>query len=386
MEESKFSLWARRIGAGVFLGLLLGFLIGAFRGSTVIANDLLTPQPRPAGQAVEIELVGAGRIVLPRSELTEREGVWGVSSDTGAYGQMAAVISVDAETVERSFRTLTGRFIAGETVTFDAYAAGSDPMEAFGMEFAEVRVPGPLGVHPAWFIDGERDTWVIVIHGEGLDERRQALRVLPPLADGGFPVLVITYRNDGAAPDDGGYYRWGLNEWQDVDAAIEYVHNRLPPGADPDFVLVGFGLGANIATMHLHESDFAADVRGAVLDSAVFDLGAVVDDIAAERNIPGLVKTGAKAVARIRFGLEWSDLDQLSRVDEFDVPLLILHGADDDVSPIETAQEFAAALSDIATFERFDEAQRMELWNRDPERYNQAVLSFLLRVASDGAG
>lgn len=380
MEESRLGVWLRRIGAAVAIGLIAGLLIGAFRGSTVIANDLLTPEAQPQGPEFEIQLVGAGRIVLPRSDVTEQDGIWGVTNGTGGYGQITGVISTDAETVERSFRTLAGRFIAGEMVTFDAYAAGENPTDAFALEYNEVRVPGELGVNPAWHVDGARDTWVIVVHGEGLDERRQALRILPTVADGGFPSLVITYRNDGAAPDAGDFYRWGLSEWQDVEAAIGYARNR---GAE-DFILYGFGMGANIVTMHLHQSDSAAMVRGAVLDSLVPDLGSVVDEIARERGIPAVVSAAAKGVARIRFGLEWSELDQIARAAEFDVPLLLLHGTEDDVAPIAAVDAFAAALPGSVTYERFEGARRTELWNSNPERYNASVLAFLVEVADAG--
>lgn len=380
MEESRFGLWVRRIALAIVLGILIGLLVGAFRGSTVIANDLLTPETIPPGPAFEVQLVGSGRIVLPRDETTEEPGVWGISNGEGAYGQVAGVISQDAETVERSFRTLAGRFIAGEMVTFDAYASAADPMEAHAIDYEDVRVPGPLGVNPAWYVEGDLDTWVVMVHGEGMDERRQALRVLPALVDAGYSVLVITYRNDGAAPDAGGYYRWGLAEWQDIDAALTFATNR---GAE-DFVLFGFGMGATIATMHLHESDLTANILGAVLDSPVLDLGAVVDVNAEDRGIPGIVGGAAKAVARIRFGLEWSALDQMDRVAEFDLPLLLLQGTEDDVAPVETADAFASALPGLVTYELFDGAERVELWNQDPERYNDVVVSFLVELGRDG--
>lgn len=379
MEESKLAIWVGRIAAAVVIGLAVGLFIGAFRGSTVIANDLLTPHARPLGPAFEVDLVGSGRIILPRNDLTERPGVWGVANGDGAYGQMAAVISQEAETVERSFRTLTGRFIAGDMVTLDAYAAADDPLEAFAIEYEDVRIPGNLGVNPAWFVDGPSDTWVIIVHGEGLDERAQALRVLPTLEEEGFPALVITYRNDGAAPDDGGYYRWGLSEWQDIDAAMTYARNQ---NAASDFVLYGFGMGANIAAMHLHESEYASEVRGAILDSAVVDLGDVVNGIAEERGIPGLVTTAAKAVARIRFGLEWSELNQLIRADQFDTPILLMHGTEDHVAPIAATDDFVASVAGPITYERFEGAGRAELWNIDPERYNAAVLAFLAELVT----
>jgi pimeloyl-ACP methyl ester carboxylesterase len=380
VEESRLGLWARRISIAVALGLIMALMIGAYRGSSVIADQLLVPTPPPAGEASEILLVGAGRIVLPRNELTERTGVWGVSNGGDGYGQMTGVISQDADTIERSFRTLTGRFIAGDMVTFDAYATATDPMEAHAIDFDEVRVPGPLGVNPAWWIDGSLDTCVVIIHGEGLDERRQSLRILPTLVDAGFPVLVVTYRNDGAAPDAGGYYRWGLSEWHDIDAALTWAQGSR--GVD-DFVLLGYGMGATMAMMHLHESDLAADVLGAVLDSPVLDLGAVVDSIAAERGIPGIVDGAAKAVARVRFGMEWADLDQTSRIDEFDTPLLLLQGTEDDVASVATADEFAAALPEVVTYVRFEGAGRTELWNHDPERYDEAVLLFVSSVVGE---
>jgi pimeloyl-ACP methyl ester carboxylesterase len=379
VEESRFGYWLRRIAAAVAIGLLLAMIFGAYWGSSVIGSELLTPSEREPGPQFEIGLVGAGRIVLPRNAITEQEGIWGVSNEEGAYGQMAAIISKDAETIERSFRSLRGRFIAGEMVTLDAYAVGADPMEAFAIDFDEVRVPGPLGVNPAWLISGELDTWVILIHGEGLDEREQVLRIIPEIEEMGFSALVVTYRNDSAGPDDGGYYRWGLSEWQDVEAAMEFARSR---GAE-DFILYGFGMGATIAITHLHESDATGEVLGAVLDSPVLDLGAVVDAIAQERGIPGLVDGGAKTVARVRFGLEWSKLNQMERLHQFDVPMLLLQGSEDNVAPVGTADAFAEALPELVTYERFEGARRTELWNVDAERYNTAVRLFLSELISD---
>jgi hypothetical protein len=383
VEESRLGYWLKRAGAALVISLLIGLLIGAFRGSSVIAGDLLTPGTRPPGPQFEVELVGAGRIKLPRSDTTERVGIWGVTNEEGAYGQMAAVITRDAESVERSFRTLSGRFIAGDLVRFDDYAVGYDPFEAFAIEYEEVRVPGQLGVNPAWLVPGERDTWVILIHGEGLDERAQALRILPVIEEAGYPVLIITYRNDSAAPDDGSYYRWGLTEWRDVEAAISFVRNRDPDDDSAKFVLFGYGMGGNIAMTHLHESDSTSDVLGVVLDSPVLDLGAVVDRLDDERNIPALISSAAKAVARVRFGLEWSQLDQTHRVDQFDVPILLIQGMEDEMLPIETTEAFANALPNLVTHETFEGAGRTEAWNVDAERYNEAVAEFLTRITEE---
>lgn len=376
MEEGKFGKWLRRTAAGLAACILLAGAFGAVRGSSIIANEFLTPRPIDPGAAHEIQLVGAGRIDLPRNAATERDGVWGIVGEDGAYGQMAAVVSTTDSTVERSFRTLDGRFIAGDMVTLDPYAVGTDPMEAFGMPFENRRLPGELGVNPAWMIEGERDTWVILVHGEGLDERAQALRILPALGDAGFPALVITYRNDSAAPSDGGHYRWGLGEWQDVDVAVEYARSH---GADT-VILYGYGMGATIAMMFLHQSGLVGSVLGVVLDSPVLDLSAAVDARGVADGVPGIVVAAAKEGARLRYGIEWGALNQLDRTAEFAVPMLLLQGEDDTLAPVDLADRFAAALPDLVTYERFPEAGHTEVWNVDPERYSNAVLKFLLAV------
>jgi pimeloyl-ACP methyl ester carboxylesterase len=379
VEKSSLGKWMRRIAAGLVAFVVVAGGFGVVRGASIIASDFLTPRPIDPGPEHEIELVGAGRIALPSNAETAQAGVWGIVGEDGAYGQMAAVIATTGDTVERSFRTLEGHFVAGDLVTIDPYAVGTDPLEAFGMAFDNVRLPGELGVNPAWLIGGERDTWVILIHGEGLDERAQALRILPALADGGFPALVITYRNDSAAPDDGGHYRWGLSEWKDVDVAVEYALSR---GAR-SVILYGYGMGATIAMMYLHQSDLVGSVLGAVLDSPVLDLGAAVDARGDADGVPGIIVGAAKEGARLRYGISWRALNQIERAAEFAIPMLLLQGEEDMLAPVELADRFAAALPDLVTYERFPAAGHADVWNVDPERYGDAVLEFVLGVTPD---
>lgn len=370
MDENRPAIWLKRGGVAASALLVIALLTRVWLGSSAIVRDFLAPENSTPVETVEVLLVGAGRIVLPRTAATELDGIWGVIGPDGAYGQMFALISVDADTVERSFRTIEGRFRVGDQVEIDPDAFPGDPAIAFNEPFDSVRVPGELGVNPAWFIDGQRNTWVIVIHDRA-DDRREALRLLPILADGGFPVLVISYRNDSLAPDAGGYYSYGLNEWRDVEAAKDYARNR---GAK-DFILYGFGMGGTIAAMDLNESDTTNEVLGVVLDSPILDLEGAIDSAG---TISGWGASLAKAVARIRFGLEWDDLDQLERADQFDVPILLLQGTADSVAPTSIADEFAAARPDLVTYERFEGAHHGELWNIDSVRYARVVLAFVV--------
>jgi pimeloyl-ACP methyl ester carboxylesterase len=388
MEQSA---WPRRLrlAAAVLGGLaLLVFVAVSWHFSNVLQRDLLTPLPFDPDPDLQVLSVGEGRIVLPRTELTARDGVWGLVGPSG-YGQVANIVEGGETEVERAFLVLEGTFDIGDAVFFDQYAFAGDPFAAHALSFEEVRVAGETGVLPAWFVPADRDTWVVFVHGKGLEERRQVLRILPTLHELELPVLAITYRNDEATlPSETGRYGWGYPEWRDVQAALEFADLR---GAD-DFVLMASSMGGAITATYLNEAHREAEehlidrVRAVVWDSPVLDLEAVVDDAAADRGVPGLITAAAKAIARVRFDVDWNALDQIERAAEFDptLPILLMHGTVDDTVPVGSSDAFAAAVPSVR-YERFVGADHMYPWNTDPARYEAAVAEFLRSVLGEVA-
>lgn len=355
------------------LALALGAAAVWFQ-SSLIRNEVLVPQDHRAQYDLTIAEIGGGRVVLPRTELTRRDGIWGIETET-AYGQVGEIISDDGEVVERSMRTLTGTISDGDMARLDADAFPSDPTTAHGLGFEDDNYPGELGPQPYWLLEGRLDTWVVFVHGEGVDRRTQALRMIPILVEQGYPIAVVTYRNDEGAPaSPDGLRRWGLEEWRDLDAAVETAVRK---GAT-SIVLYGFDLGAGLVSMFLHESEHTSLVRGVVFDSPVLDLRRYASD-----NVGGLgfLEWPAQQLAAIRFGIEWRYLDQVSRADEFDVPVLLLHGAADPVAPFSVSEAFAAARPDLVELVRFEQGGHGDLWNIGFETYEAAVLDYLLRVA-----
>ena len=189
-------------------------------------------------------------------------------------------------------------------------------------------------------------------------------------------IVVVSHRNDGeGAPAPSRYDAWGLDEWRDLDAALAFARRK---GAE-SFVLMGFDTGAEIIATTLHEATQTADVAGVVFDGPVLDL----DDLARAVDpwwAPGPVGALGRQVAAARWSVDWAQVDQVERADQFDVPILVLHGAKDPVVPIETAQRFAAARPDLATLVRFERGGHGDLWNTDAERYVGALSDFLVAV------
>ena len=373
MEPRETPQWGRRVAIAL-VALALGvFVAGTWAYSNVLRDELVAIDRTPEPSDVEIATVGSGRIGLSRTVDTELDGTWGVVGPNG-YGQAARVLGIEEDVVEREFRILQGDFEVGEKVSLDADAFPGDPFEAHGIEFREVRFTGSLGPYPAWVIDRSFDSWVIILHGAGPSERAEGLRLIPPLVEAGHSVMVITVRGDEGAPIPPTELRsLGSREWPDLEAAVRYSLSQEAS----DLVLVGMGSGAATVAAYLHNSDDLSTIRGTVFDSAVYDPERIADRLATERRVLPPMRAIGKLLASLRFDIDWDELDQVARADEYTIRTLVLHGADDNVSQVESAREFVERLGDLATYVEFPEGRHRQLWNSDPARYEQALLDFI---------
>ncbi|MEX0762593.1 MAG: alpha/beta fold hydrolase [Dehalococcoidia bacterium] len=333
---------------------------------------------------VEVVEVGEGTITLEAevgdSPLVD-PALWGLDAANG-YGHLGEIISADTplepggQTVTRQFELIRGTVSAGDQARLDRYVFNSDPEGAHGIPFDNVVINGPLGELPAWYVDGDEDTWAILVHGR-TGTRAETLRMLPPVVDAGLPALIISYRNDEVSPlDPSGYYQYGLTEWEDLEAAARYA---LDNGAE-NLVLMGFSMGGSIATQFLYESELAEEVAGVFLDSPMLDMTSTLELGAEQRGVPGFITNIAKVFSTIRSGVDWAALDYLSRADELDAPILLVHGNADAVVPVSTSDRLAEERPDIVEYIRFVGAQHVGSWNMDQERYESELHRFLVNL------
>jgi len=99
-----------------------------------------------------------------------------------------------------------------------------------------------------------------------------------------------------------------------------------------------------------------------------------------------LLTSMAKTLAAVRFGINWSELDYLAKAESVEVPILLIHGAEDGRVPIALSEELASSRPDIVSFVPFDGAGHVESWNVDRERYESELRAFLSRVAAGVEG
>lgn len=237
---------AGRLLAGLLLLIAAAYAGGRWYFAKQIHARALDGAERRASLAldpdVRIASVGDETVTLapidddPPPEL-ETPGLWGLRW-AGGYGQLGDIVGRAGAAIERSFSILQGDPPDPDTPAEIDARAFPDARTA-GVRAGNVFVRGPLGQYPAWFVPGDRKTWVVVLHGFSMS-RIDNVRVLPALRNAGYPTLTITYRNDAGAPEDpSGLLRYGLTEWKDLEAGVEYAIGRGSAGV----VLMGVSMG-----------------------------------------------------------------------------------------------------------------------------------------------
>lgn len=321
--------------------------------------------------------------LITGADAARRSGIWGVAWP-GGYGLVHDITSSSESRVTRVFELVDG--VApkpGELVELHERAFPDMPAAILGDAPETVVVAGPLGEYESWFYPGARSTWVLLMHGNGLD-RLDLAKLLPTFRAAGHPILIVTMRNDPGAPEDpNGMLRYGSSEWEDLEAAVQFATDA---GA-VDVVVAAPSMGGGVALTFLQRSDLVDAVSGLILDSPLVDFGRAVDARAADEKlpvlglpIPGTLVATAKWFAAQRFDVDWDATGHLDETDRLTTPILVFHGTDDDDVPIATSRELAAARPDLVTLVEVEGASHLASWNLDRSLYESELTRFLEAV------
>ncbi len=346
-------------------------------GSWYFSSLLLVPEH---GEDYDLRVHAAppGRVVLERTQDTVRPGVYGLDWK-GGHGVLGRVRSIRDGEVTRDLRLTQGRLAADTKVAIDPNVYEGTPRLTLGIAFRRVAVRDELGVMPAWRVDGG-PTWAIFVHGiDGTPEA--GLRILPTLRRAGLTTLLIRYRNDPGAPrSPDGLHHLGLTEWRDLQAAARYA---LSHGARR-LILVGESMGGALVTQFMERSRLARHVTGLVLDAPALSWKPILELNATERGLPAFAAEPVEWVVGLRIDVDWNRLDALDHTNDLRLPILLFHGTEDTVVPIETSETLARKLPRYVTFHRVPRAGHVESWNVNPRLYDTRLRAFLGRLRNVG--
>ena len=368
----------------------INLVIGWFLANGLRDRALRVQQPAP-GDALAVREVSTMEITLEAASPGQEVGHPGVIglAWAGGYGQTGDLTRVEDNRVTRGFRLLEGDLppicpglpvLECPEVFPDGYAFPNGPGDV-GLAFEEVEYPSPLGGMGAWLVPPSSDWWVVHVHGWTAN-RREAVRLLPAINRAGMTSMVIDYRNDpGAPPDPSGHYRFGLHEWEDVEAAVEYA---VKSGAR-HIVGVGYSTGAAHILSFLEQSALADHIEGLVLDSPNVILAETVRHGSRDARLPGLgispnpllIEVGMW-IADLRWGIDWDQTNYVQRAETIiRVPSLVFHGTSDARVPISISRQLEARVPDLVQLVETPAAGHVMSWNADPDRYERLLERFL---------
>ncbi len=214
---------------------------------------------------------------------------------------------------------------------------------AFGLAFETVRIGTANGrsVH-GWLIApaagaGAPHPAVIVMHGWG-GNAAMMLPLARPLHDAGFATLFVDARCHGASDDDG--FASLPRFAEDIEHAFEWLAARADVDAGR-VALLGHSVGAGAALLA------ASRLPGvmAVASVAAFSHPAsMMRRWLATRRVPEW-PVGRYVLGYVQrtIGHRFDDIAPVTTIARLRCPVLLVHGADDDVVPLDDAYRIFAA-------------------------------------------
>ena len=303
---------------------------------------------------------------------------WGIGIVVG-YLVLAPVIAVGA-----LWAMLTAGIVPwspeGPGLPTDPLTIGyrGDPRAAFGWAFEAVTYPTELGGAAAWLVPGAsgEKLWAIWVHGIG-GIRENGYRMVKTLHDAGLPVLMITYRNDVDAPRSADrLYSFGLGEWPDLQAAVDYA---VSCGAG-QVVIAAESMGAGITGQYLLRGNNRERVVGLALDAPALDFPAVIYAGGKRYWVPLSDYVAGAALELWHFvRADLREAVSLDTVAKFPGPVFVAHGTRDPLVPFAISERLVEKRPDIM-FWKTDADRHPMSFEADREGYARALAAWLEKV------
>ena len=252
-----------------------------------------------------------------------------------------------------------------------------DPSQ-FGLEYESVSFAprdGDLSLE-GWFIPNGAGPVIVFVHGINSNrfEDEDFLKMASELYDHGYGSLLFDLRAHGASGGDlasGGFY-----EKQDVLGAFDFLVDR---GVPSDRIgVMSYSMGA--ATSLLAVAD-EPRIRAGIFDSPYADVADLIAQETARVTpfpqwmVPVFIP-GMKAIARLRHGINISEIVPENAVQNLDYPVLLIHGKSDTrIIPDHSIRIHGAANSGSSIW-LVDDADHADSYNVATEEYLDRMVDY----------
>ena len=213
---------------------------------------------------------------------------------------------------------------------------------------------------------------VIMFHGYTGTPSRDFCGGADICLSSGYNALLIEER--AHCGSEGHTISFGINERRDVLSWIEFARERF--GEDRKMIIVGISMGAATVLMSV-SLGLPDNVRGIIADCPFAYPEKIIRYVGEARKLPiGLLFPFLKLGAKLFGGFDLSGGDAVSAVKDLRIPVMIIHGEDDDFVPCEMSEEIANANPGFAERYTFPGARHGTSYLADTERYSKLVREF----------
>ncbi|MDM8518739.1 alpha/beta fold hydrolase [Anaerolineales bacterium HSG6] len=226
----------------------------------------------------------------------------------------------------------------------------------------------------AWYIEGERDEALILVHGINAN-RRGMLSEAKILSEAGYPLLMLDLRGNGLS--EGDELTYGYKEAWDVSAGVDYLLD-LPEVEQVG--AVGHSLGGAVA---VRAAAIDERIKAVVVESSYSSLPNAVND--AFNEIVMLPQWPFQpfvvALAEYRVGLNLSDVNSIRDIATISPrPVYIIHGTKDHLFLSYHADMMYEAAQAPKTLWLIEGMGHQSPAHAMPDAYHERVVTFFERA------
>ena len=197
----------------------------------------------------------------------------------------------------------------------------------------------------------------------------------------GYNALIIEQR--AHCGSEGHTISFGINERRDVISWIEYASGRF--GEDKKILIVGISMGAASVLMSAGLG-LPGNVRGIIADCPFGYTEKIIRHVGEVRKLPiGILFPFIRLGARLFGGFDLLGADCVSAVRDIKIPVMIIHGEDDDFVPPKMSEEIALANPEYIERYTFPGARHGTSYLQDTERYTKLVKAFYTKTLEQEA-
>ena len=230
------------------------------------------------------------------------------------------------------------------------------------------------------FYKGQKDKPVLIFfHGYRANATRDGSGIHTLGTERGLNILVITQR--AHKESEGKTITFGIRESRDCVSWIDYVKERF--GEDKKVILWGISMGA-ATVMTAAGRDLPDNVLGIGADCGFSSTKDILKCVIKEMKLPVelsylLVKLGAK----IYGGLNIEETSAMEGLKQCKVPVLFIHGVDDDFVPCHMTHTNYDACASDKSLVLVEKAGHGMSYYVDMKKVEEGVYAFLDKIMKD---